>query len=44
MFVLVRAITYVVLFIGPVLIYVPARLLAWTGIVRPEVIEFPQIT
>lgn len=35
MFVLIRAITYASLFIGLVLIYVPARLLAWAGIVRP---------
>jgi protein-S-isoprenylcysteine O-methyltransferase Ste14 len=44
MFVIVRAITYAALFIGLVLIYVPARLLDWSGIVRPEVIEFLQIT
>jgi protein-S-isoprenylcysteine O-methyltransferase Ste14 len=43
MFIFVRAITYAVLFIGLVLIYVPARLLAWTGIVRPETIGFLQI-
>jgi protein-S-isoprenylcysteine O-methyltransferase Ste14 len=43
-FVLVRAITYAVLFIGLVLIYVPARLLAWSGIVRPETIGALQFT
>jgi len=43
MFVFVRAVTYAVLFIGLVLIYVPARLLSWSGIVRPEVIEASQI-
>ena len=32
MFVLVRAVTYAALFIGLVLIYVPARLLSWSGI------------
>jgi len=43
MFVLVRAVTYAVLFIGLVLIYVPARLLAWSGIVRPATIEIQQV-
>ena len=42
MFVLVRAVTYAVLFIGLLLIYVPARLLAWSGIVRPAAIEVQQ--
>jgi protein-S-isoprenylcysteine O-methyltransferase Ste14 len=44
MFLFIRAITYAALFIGLVLIYVPARLLAWTGIVRPEMIGLSQIT
>ena len=39
MFVLVRALTYAALFIGLVLIYLPARLLSWSGIVRPAVID-----
>lgn len=43
MFVFVRAITYAALFIGLVLIYVPAQILSRAGIVRPEMIEFPQI-
>jgi protein-S-isoprenylcysteine O-methyltransferase Ste14 len=43
MFVLVRAITYATLFIGLVLVYLPGRLLAGSGIVRPAVIEVPQI-
>lgn len=43
MFVLVRAITYAALFIGFLLIYVPSRLLAWSGIVRPTTIEVQQI-
>jgi protein-S-isoprenylcysteine O-methyltransferase Ste14 len=43
MFVLVRAITYASLFIGFVLIYVPARLLSWSGIVRPASIEAQQV-
>ncbi len=43
MFVFVRAITYAALFIGLVLIYVPARLLSWFGIVRPAAIEAQQV-
>lgn len=35
-FTLVRAIVYTVLFISLLLIYFPARLLAWTGIDQPE--------
>ncbi len=43
-FVLFRAITYAALFIGLVLIYVPARLTSWTGIVRPVSIGVQQVT
>ena len=43
MFVLVRAITYAALFIGLLLIYLPARLLSWSGIVRPAAIEAQQV-
>ena len=43
MFVLARAITYAALFIGVVLIYVPARLLTWSGIARPAAIEVQQV-
>lgn len=43
MFVLVRTVTYAALFIGLVLIYVPARLLSWSGIVRPAAIEVQQV-
>jgi protein-S-isoprenylcysteine O-methyltransferase Ste14 len=43
MFVTFRAITYATLFIGLMLIYVPARVLSWSGIVRPAAIEWPQI-
>ena len=43
MFTLARAIVYAVLFIGLVLIYLPARLLAWTGILRPEMIGVGQV-
>ena len=43
MFVLVRAVTYAALFIGLVLIYLPARFLSWSGIVRPAAIEVQQV-
>lgn len=43
MFVVARAITYAALFIGLVLVYLPARLLSWSGVVRPAVIGAPQI-
>ena len=43
MFVLVRAITYAALFIGLVLIYVPASLLSWSGIVSPAEIGVQQV-
>ena len=43
MSVIVRAVTYAVLFIGLVLIYVPTRLLSWSGIVRPAAMEAPQV-
>jgi protein-S-isoprenylcysteine O-methyltransferase Ste14 len=44
MFVIARAIAYATLFIGLLLIYVPTRVLSWSGIVRPTAIEGPQIT
>lgn len=43
MFVIVRAITYATLFVGLLLIYVPTRVLSWSGIVRPTAMEWPQI-
>jgi hypothetical protein len=43
MFVLARTVTYAALFIGLVLIYVPAHLLSWSGIVRPAAIEVQQV-
>ena len=43
MFVLIRTLTYASLFIGVVLIYLPARLLAWSGIVRPAGTSWVQI-
>lgn len=33
---LIRALTYASLFIGFVLVFVPARVLEWSGVVRPE--------
>ena len=41
--ILVRTLVYASLFIGLLLIYVPARLLSWSGIVRPVVMEVPQV-
>jgi len=35
LFILIRAATYAVLFIGLVLVFLPARLLSWSGIARP---------
>jgi len=43
MFVAFRAITYSTLFIGLLLIYLPTRVLSWSGIVRPAAIAAPQI-
>ncbi|MGO8759397.1 MAG: methyltransferase family protein [Terracidiphilus sp.] len=43
MFVLIRTLTYATLFIGFVLVYLPARLLAWSGIVRPAAMGWPQV-
>ena len=42
-FVLVRAVTYAALFIGFVLVYLPARFLSWSGIVEPATTGAPQI-
>src|SRR5271170_7252193 len=43
MFVAFRSITYSTLFIGLLLIYLPTRVLSWSGIVRPAAIEGPQL-
>ena len=43
MFVLVRAVTYATLFIGFVLVYLPARFLSWSGIVAPASTGAPQV-
>ena len=42
MFVVARALTYSVLFIGLLLVYLPARLLSWSGVVRPGSFDVPQ--
>jgi protein-S-isoprenylcysteine O-methyltransferase Ste14 len=43
MFVAFRAVVWATLFIGFLLIYLPTRVLSWSGIVRPPAIEAPQI-
>jgi protein-S-isoprenylcysteine O-methyltransferase Ste14 len=43
MFVLIRAITYATVFIGFVLVFIPARVLSRAGIDQPEVIGIPQV-
>lgn len=40
---LFRAMTYATLFAGFVLVYLPARLLAWAGVGRPAALHGPQI-
>jgi protein-S-isoprenylcysteine O-methyltransferase Ste14 len=42
-FAFVRAVTYAALFVGLIFIYVPGRLLTWSGVVRPEANGAPQI-
>ncbi len=43
MFVVARAITYASIFMGLVLVFVPARLISWSGIGRPEANEVSQV-
>ena len=43
MFVFVRAVTYSALFIGLLLVYLPDRLLSWSGIIRPAAIGVQQV-
>ena len=43
MFIFVRAITYSTLFIGLVLVYVPGRLLSWSGLIRPVAMGMQQV-
>ncbi len=42
MIVLIRALVYATLFIGFVLVFLPARVLSWSGIARPAVNGLPQ--
>lgn len=41
--VLVRAVTYAALFVGFVLVFVPAQVLRWSGIARPAATGAPQV-
>ena len=43
MFVLARAVTYAALFIGFVLVFLPARILSSAGIIQPPTIGVPQV-
>ncbi len=43
MFVIVRTFTYATLFVGFLLVYLPSRILAWSGIVRPSAVGWLQI-
>ena len=44
MFVVVRAVTYATLFIGLVLVFLPARLLSWSGVTNTPAIGIAQAT
>jgi protein-S-isoprenylcysteine O-methyltransferase Ste14 len=41
--VLVRAIIYAIVFVGLLLVYLPSRLLSWSGIVAPGATGVPQV-
>jgi protein-S-isoprenylcysteine O-methyltransferase Ste14 len=41
--ILMRAVTYSALFIGFLLVYLPARALSWAGLGRPDQLGLPQI-
>lgn len=43
LFVLARALTYASIFVGLVLVFLPARLLEWSGVSRPESIGVGQV-
>jgi hypothetical protein len=38
-----RAITYATLFTAFLLVYLPSRVLLWSGIIRPATMQAPQI-
>jgi protein-S-isoprenylcysteine O-methyltransferase Ste14 len=42
--VLIRAVTYAALLVGLVLVFVPAQVLRWSGIVRPATTGAPQVS
>lgn len=44
MFLLIRTLTYATLFISLVLIYLPSRVLTWSGIAMPDSYGLPQLT
>lgn len=44
MFVLARAATYSTLFIGLLLVFLPGRVLAWSGIVRPAALGLAELS
>jgi protein-S-isoprenylcysteine O-methyltransferase Ste14 len=44
MFVLIRTVTYASIFVGLFLVFVPARLISWSGFVRPASIGGWQVT
>jgi len=43
MFLVIRAIIYATLFIGFLLVFLPARVLSWSGIVQPVSLAAPQV-
>ena len=43
MIVVMRAVVYAAVFVGIVLIFLPARVLSWTGVIRPPTIGIPQL-
>ena len=43
MFVAFRAFTYATVFTAFLLLYLPSRVLLWSGIVRPTAMQTPQI-
>jgi protein-S-isoprenylcysteine O-methyltransferase Ste14 len=43
MFILIRALTYATLFVGFLLVFLPAQLLRWSGVTRPSGIGVSQI-
>jgi uncharacterized membrane protein len=44
MFALVRALTYAVVFVGLLLVFLPAQVLEWSGVNRPTEMGLAQVT